>query len=449
MESIGTSRNIVNLVISLEKFRTFQMVRNTIHWIKKLLSRKNTQPSGTLMARMAQNQYIQLNSDVYKKGIQQFEGNLKDILEIAKENNIPVILGTLACNLKDQYPFVSMNSKNYPRADIIFKQATEELKRENISKADSLFRLAKDLDALRFRAPSEINRTIVSLANKFRDPIINIDSAFNAMSPYHIVGNNLMTDHLHPTLQGYKIIGKLFYKAMEENKLLPNTVPRNLSNEKQDSLTSVNFNFTSLDSTIGEYRIKLLKNDWPYIKKKNQVPVNKLLQAKDYIDSLAYNLMLNKIDWEPAHRSAANYYLLTKNYSKFIDMMNALISQYPFIQEYYDFAANKLLEAKIFDKAYFYLQGSFNIKPSDFSAKWLGIINLNKGNIESAKKFLLESIKLNSRDAQAWYNLAGCYVNKEDYKSALDAVNNSLKISPQYREAKVLQAQLIQALKSK
>ena len=145
------------LVIYLERFKTFQLVRNLLKRAAGLFGGKREALTGTLMSRMAQNQYIGLNSDIYKKGIEQFRGNMHDILEMARNQNVPVILGTLACNLKDQYPFVSIKENGNPPADKVYMQAKELLMKNNEKQADSLFRYAKDLDALRFRAPSEIN----------------------------------------------------------------------------------------------------------------------------------------------------------------------------------------------------------------------------------------------------------------------------------------------------
>ena len=111
----------------------------------------------------------------------------------------------------------------------------------------------------------------------------------------------------------------------------------------------------------------------------------------------------------------------------------------PFMIYISNYSSTSLKSAKV--------RKRYEAKPNDFSAKWLGIINLNNNRVDTAKRFLLESLKFNNQDAQAWYNLAGCYVMQNNYKSALDAVNNSLKITPQYKEAKALQYQLMQAVK--
>ena len=74
MESLGTSRKMVNLILYLNKYKTVELLRNTIQWIMKLFAGKSDKQSGTLMSRMAQDQYIAFDSEKFNDGISQFEG---------------------------------------------------------------------------------------------------------------------------------------------------------------------------------------------------------------------------------------------------------------------------------------------------------------------------------------------------------------------------------------
>jgi tetratricopeptide (TPR) repeat protein len=448
-ESLGSSRSLVNFVIYLERFKTIQFLRNLMKGAAGLIGVKKEPLTGTLMSRMAKDQFIGITSLAYKTGIVQFEGNMRDILEMARHRNVPVILGNLACNLKDQSPFVSINEKGYPRADVIFKEAKVSLLRGNYNKADSLFRLAKDLDALRFRAPTEINNLISKLGVEFNYPVINIDSVFNALSPDHITGDNLMTDHLHPTLKGYQIIGDLYCREMERKNILPKTKPLGLNSRQQDSITVAHFLFTRIDSVIGKYRVTLLKNDWPYIDKNKKISTNLLINPSDRIDSLAFELVNDKTNWEFAHRKAAEWYLGKEDYKSFMAVMDVLISQYPIVTEYVDYTINMLLQAKDYDNAYTYLLKRNAYEPGAFSCKWLGIIDLYKNRIASSQKYLNQSLSFDEHDSQVWYNLAGTYVNSENYTKAMEMVNKAITISPEYRDAIILRNQLQQALQSK
>ena len=448
METLGASRKMINLLLYLNRFKTVELLRNTIQQIMKLFSGSEKKLSGTLMSRMAKEQSIEYDTETFYDGISQFEGNMRDVLDMAKEKNVPVILSTLTSNLKDQAPFISIKTKNFPEANKIYYQAKNELNNGNYNAADSLFRFAKDLDGLRFRAPEKMNRVIISLSKEYQLPLVNVDSAFSSISPNGIVGNNLMTDHLHPTLKGYMLLGKLFFKKMEQTNLLPGSGKINLSDDKQDSITVANFHFTKLDSTIGDFRIKLLKNDWPFISKTKKLPNSTVLNLKNKTDTLAAELLNDRIIWEEAHRKMASYYLGRKNINSFIEEMDALISQYPLIVEYYDYVANVLILLKDYKRTYKYLKTGYDIKPNAFKTKWLGIIDLYNNKLESAEKYLNESLGYDANDPQVWYNLAGIYVKKNNYKKALELVNKAVSLKPNYTEAVNLERQLQNAISS-
>lgn len=446
MESLGSSRTMVNFMLSLNKFKTVELFRNIIKSVFASTSggnkpvKLNDAGNKTMMARMAKEQTIAYNSDTYKKGLDQYEGNMRDILQMAKDANVPVILGTLACNLKDQSPFISTTEGSLKPADKVYKEAMEEYNRGNYAQAKKLFIMAKDLDGLRFRAPEDINRITKQLAREFSFPVTDIDSAFNADSPHGITGDNLMTDHLHPTIQGYQLIGRLFFESMKANHLLPAEPDRKYSDEQQDSWVKNNFYFSPLDSVIGRYRITVLKNDWPYIKSASQ---KKPIMPVTYIDTLAYNVVVNNAAWEEAHRKAASYYINHDDYAMFEKEIDILIDQFPFIDDYAESGANFLLNEKQYNRSlkYFYMIDAK--KPEAAAAKWIGIINLSNGNIDEAEKYLLKSISMNSSDSQVYYNMAGVYFNRKDYRKAVDMLDKCLSISPSFPAARAFRTQLL------
>jgi tetratricopeptide (TPR) repeat protein len=127
--------------------------------------------------------------------------------------------------------------------------------------------------------------------------------------------------------------------------------------------------------------------------------------------------------------------------------MNVLISQYPIVIEYYDYASNLLLVKKDYDRAYYFLNKRNGIEPTAYSTKWIGIINLYKNHLDPAEDFLKQSLSLDKNDSQVWYNLAGVYVNKNNYIKALEMVNKAISLQSNYPEALALQRQLHQTIK--
>lgn len=220
---IGRNRNLKNLRLYLERFKTVELLNEIITGVFRLF--RHDRQFGCVSGEITPEQKIPYNSGLFQAGVLQFEGNLRDILEMARDKGVPVILGTLVCNLKDQPPFISSSSGGLPSAEETFIRALGKLQSNKFNEADSLFRFARDLDQLRFRAPEKMNCVIKSLAREFNFCVVKFDSVFDKMSPYGITGNDLMTDHLHPNLYGYQMMGELFFEQMKERGIIPKTQP--------------------------------------------------------------------------------------------------------------------------------------------------------------------------------------------------------------------------------
>ncbi|HRI45877.1 MAG TPA: GDSL-type esterase/lipase family protein [Ignavibacteriaceae bacterium] len=448
LESLGQSRFFVNLTLSLNQFRITQLMRNFLAGVITAFSSDNIKnESGTLMSRMAKEQLIEYDSNVFEAGVIQFRENIKDILLMAKEKNVPIILGTLTSNLKDQPPFNPEKINSSEDASAIFTNAEKLLSEGKNDEAKRLFILAKERDALRFRASYRINDEIKKLANEFNMHVADVDSAFNSNSAYGITGEDLMVDHLHPNLQGYQLMGNVFFQTMLRNNLIPLLPNNQLTEEYQHETSIKNFYFSQLDSTISKYRIIILKNDWPFSERKDVATMLKLFNPITPIDSLALYVIDNKLSWEEAHRKAANYYLSNKQFDNFLYEMNVLIDQYPFIIEYYDMVAEQLLVRRDYEQTYSLLKKKIKISEDAFATKWIGIIELSRHNYSAAINYLNRSISFNNRDAQVLFNLSGAYVGNQEPKLALTAIERCLQIEPNFPGAKELYNQISAVVK--
>jgi len=391
------------------------------------------------MSIMAKNKSIVLNSKLFDKGVEQFRENLTDILKMIKDKGVPVILGRLVSNLKDQKPFISVKTPGYQTADQVYKEAEDELKKKNYTIADSLFKLAKDLDALRFRAPERFNKVIENLGLEFHDPVVPIDSIFASASPDGIVGNNLIVDHLHPNVKGYQLMGKAFYDSMEKLGYLPKAEKAKIPFGEQDSTTRANFVFTKLDSIKGNYGIAVLKDNWPYKKKSKQMSrfqqkdFDNLFHPEDFIDSLAMYQIEGKVSWANAHFIGATYYLRKDNIKEYLKYMNVLIYQYPALKD---------LDGAI---RYFYEKHELDL--ADYTPKRDGLMALYTGHFNNAIKYLTEANKSDPKDPAVLYNLSLAYSKKKDFKTALAIINKCLILNPNYPKANKLKRQILNQLK--
>ncbi len=99
--------------------------------------------------------------------------------------------------------------------------------RGNISEASKHLTLAKDLDVCPLRATTNIEQSVVGIANEENIPIIRTPTLFDQRDangnriPDGIADPELFVDHLHPSIRGHQILGRALADSMIQNKLFP------------------------------------------------------------------------------------------------------------------------------------------------------------------------------------------------------------------------------------
>ena len=167
-----------------------------------------------------------------------YRQNLEEMLQSAHQHRVPVLLSTLVSNLQF-YPFRSecdvaglsrklvaldrqgrlleavavceeaLNQAPHC-ANIHFELGRLHYRGKEYEKAHQAFVRARDLDRLPFRAPTAFNQIIRDLAGRARGPVLLSDAAGTvaAASLHGIVGNELITEYLHPTVYGHYLIAR-------------------------------------------------------------------------------------------------------------------------------------------------------------------------------------------------------------------------------------------------
>ena len=90
------------------------------------------------------------------------------------------VLSELVSNVRDHSPFVSVATDTYPSAEIVYQQAQELEQNGDFEEAKRAYTVAKDLDALRFRASEEFNLIIHRLAETYGASVVPMQSVFES-----------------------------------------------------------------------------------------------------------------------------------------------------------------------------------------------------------------------------------------------------------------------------
>lgn len=435
----GGSRFLTNLTLSLQNFRLYQLVQRIVASAARLGAPSQTEDNGTLMARVIGESAIRFDSDLYRKGLEQFEGNMRDMLSELSKRRVPVVLGTLVSNCKDLPPFVSLDEE--PNAATLFNIATEKLRAGDSLEAKRLFLRAKDLDGLRFRAPEAMNDLIRKLAAEHRAVVAEIQAEFEKRSPYGIVGNNLMCDHLHPTADGYQLMGKIFLQTALEHRLLPEN-PQPLNPETLDSLL-FSPPFSMLDQAMADLKLRVLKGAYPFVPKGQPNALLQSFKPKNLIDTLAMRCLSEELGIEEAHYAAADF-LFGQGDSLNAEMeLQAFIAKLPFLELPYRKVGQLFIKYKRFERALPYLERAYALAPTAYSAKWIGQILVYQNQPDAAIPYLEKSLALGgANDSQTYYNLAGAYYQTDRIDKALESLKRCLELAPNYPNARALYEQL-------
>ncbi len=427
-ESLGAFPAFVRMYLKIQRLKTFLLLRDMITWVMTTVQ-GSPKKSGTLMERVVREQEIPLDSDLYNLGKIQFQSNMKAIIGKFKEHGIPVYLSSLASNLKDQAPFVSVKTDLHPSAEDVYQQAIIAYESGNLIQALVLFEQARDLDALRFRATSEFNTLIKLMANETGSVYVPGEEAFKSATKDGIIGNELMLEHLHPNVDGYSVLGKAFVETLI--KSTPKGITLQTDRLKDWSFYQQKMYASDFDTTLGNIKILKLKAGWPFVKASESSP-NINYKPKDLADSLALDVSNGKLQWEPAKVKLAQAYVERKQYDKALTEYLGIAVDMPYSASPFVFASQLLIEQNKLQEAEPLLERANQLEANAFVKKMLGAIKINSKNYEVGIRLLKESVRLNASDPQAWYNLSGGYALNQQFKEAKDAASKVRELNPNF-----------------
>jgi tetratricopeptide (TPR) repeat protein len=412
-------------MLFLRQLRLVQLLTNAYEKIKNLPASAEKFSGQTLMQRMVGEQEIPYGSKLFYEGVNQFVSNINQTLDLFNKNHIRVFIGNLVCNDRDLKPFVSISPdsirfpefrKNlelgigaYDQGD--WTTASHYLQIANKSygmhalcnfylgnlslvqgdqtKAKFYFTRARDLDGLRFRAPSIFNDTLMKICSLYPFVhLVDMKTAFEDSSAHQIIGNDLMLEHVHPNLTGYAIMSDVFYEALKKERMIPSV------NESEYSFQRLlkDMPITAVDSLSGKYRISRLKSSWPFSAALSPDSIHVVTLEERLADSIAFWRM----NWTNAMDILYNYYLNRNDLPKAKTVMETLILEHPTDAFLYDQTATICGKMDNYEDAAFYFRKAFALSPSFADAKTLFVLYLKMDQPAQAMPYLNYAIQHNA-----------------------------------------------------
>ena len=475
-ENLGGFPWFVRGYLKLQQYKTFLLLRNAIvgagKWTASLFGAQEVNPNATLMERIINSRSIALDGPKHQLAMHQFDSNLSAILDAFTQQGVPVWLGSLASNYKDQAPFVDVpdaldaQEQPLPLASTIFQEGQSLLVNGDADAAQTRFAYAKDLDGLKFRAPESINQIIRNKADAYEQVhYVPVYERFVEYSPNGIIGNELMLEHLHPNAKGYFLMGASFAQAMLESDRLNDLIIPSISETSTSSNPDNNRQMDSallgqelkpyeermylseFDYRVAYHRVRTLKQGFPFVLSNTNRPYQQGYTPTGPADSLAFLAVHASKSWDEAKVELGGMYERTDQPEKALLEYMGLIRNQPWNDSPYVFAARVRLNQNNFDAAEPLLEQAYSIQPKDaYTTKMLGAIMVQKGDLQRGITLLLASRSLSPRDPQMLYNLSGAYGLNKNYQQAMEIAEEVIAINPNFPGIQQWKSQLQRAL---
>ncbi|MEX6688187.1 tetratricopeptide repeat protein [Danxiaibacter flavus] len=422
-DKAGGSPLLVYLTLALRSLKVVQLFTNTYEKLAGTFKSKDIPARKTRMEFMVADQQIPYGSALYTRGIKQFETNMDATLDVLNQHNIPVFISTLVSNEKDMKPFISITpdslklpafqqlfndglkafekndsavafasfsqaAKLFPgNADCSFFLGRLAYQQQNFNTAGANFNKATDLDALRFRAPQQINNIIRQLCKKHPNTfLVDAQAAFKNRSQGNIIGNEFVLEHVHPNLRGYALLSDALYEVMKKQRFI--TVQQ--QNEISFDQLLQSMPVSQVDSLAGLYKIEHLKRTWPFkgTEVLNSTATGDSLPVKTFEERLAYDVAGNTLTWPDANEKLYEHYIQIKDLAKARLVMEGQVLEHPTEELYYTSTANLCGQLNDEAAAAYYFKRSFALSPTVDKARYLFVLYFKQDRPAEAIPYL-------------------------------------------------------------
>jgi len=421
---LGSFPALVRLSLKLRELRIIQLCYDAYFSI--MLRGENSDPDlqENLMKRMVRQQEIPHGSDLYRAGITQFDSNMDLLLETLTDAEVPVYLSNLISNEKAQKPFIShlqphtdqlrwtehydklklaLNANNYQialeearsalqldstHAEIHFLLGKVLLGLGKKREARDAFQAATRYDALRFRAPPEINQLIEEKAEEYEAHFVNTNEIFRLASQGGIIGEELVLEHLHPNLEGYFLMADAFYRSLVKEPRLLNPQLTTLADAREV------YPLTEVDSLLGIYATMILKEGWPFYESITIDTTHRSLP-----EAIAGALAVKQISWQAAMEKLYQHYHQRNVYDSALRVMEAVILEYPERPEFKAKAGSLCMKMGDFGKGSAFFKKAYRQQANPRFAYFAALCLLQQGALNETYTFLQDAFGQQQPDA--------------------------------------------------
>jgi hypothetical protein len=190
--------------------------------------------------------------------VEHFRYNIRRIVELTREADVPLWLVDPVCNLRDSPPFkaghridltadqlqrwnelrqeASGSFRTSPRDAVALLEEAAQIDNQHaglqydlgksyeavgdLASARDAYSRANDLDLCPLRMTSPLRTSLLEVARETKTPLIPVRELFENTSRDGIPGGYLLVDHVHPSISGHQMITELILERMVQDGIV-------------------------------------------------------------------------------------------------------------------------------------------------------------------------------------------------------------------------------------
>ena len=429
-ESALATPSLVRLTLRLQRFRVVWAVRRLIARVRG--GGGDASAGGaevaSFMETLARDREVPLGSELYQHGLEQFESNMRLLLQRAAEAGVPVFVGSQVSNIRDQRPFASPTNAAVGGANDTYAQARTALAAGDTVRAREAFIRARDLDVVRFRAPSDLNDIVRRVSAEEGAIYVPVAEAFDSAAPGHMPGASLILEHVHPTIRGYALLGHAYFEALRGQGFAGHRA--DLSALRDWSEYVAGQRLTPFDERIAAHTVATITSRWPFVPASEQRDYRGTYRSTGVADSLALLVSRGGVTWQAAKLELAKAYATAGLIDSSVAELEGIARDFPVSGVPLRLAARTLVAASRPEAAESLLIVAERRDPSAEGNYQLGLIAAGQRDFQGAIAFFERSLQLAPAQPDAWYRLSLAYGLTRNLEKARSTAMRANQLDP-------------------
>lgn len=418
---------VTRTFLRLQRLRIVMLARRYVARLRAPTPPENATASASFMESVARDRNIVLDGDAFKRGVEQYEENLDALLGTLRDAGVPVVLASIPGNVRDQPPFVA-DSNEAARA--AFARARGAFESGDSAAAREAFSEARDLDVIRFRAPSVFRAVAERVAARNGATYAPITERFASQAPAGAPGAELFLEHVHPNADGYSLVAQVFWESLRQMPSITSRVDTSLL--KPWSQYEAQRYLTPFDDQLVAHRVATITTRWPFVPVEGQRDYRREYVPVSVVDSLAFAVAAGGAAWETGKLQLAEQYVRAGDVDAAVREYRGLIAELDGFELPARLAGSALVRAGRYAEGDSLLARAMAAQPTTSGAAEQGFSFSQQERWPEAIERYRLAVQLDARNVEAMYRLSLAYALSGDAERARTTATELARRAPGY-----------------